>query len=108
MTPLTSTASTDDGVASVRKPRPSSRFSGVYNVNLLPHLPSLAVVMLLGTWALTVIGTMFSAMTVNLRLRELMLPTLLYPMLIPALLAVIQLTSAILSPDSTADNSIWY
>ena len=31
---------------------------------------------------LTVIGTMFSALTVNLRLRELMLPTLVYPLLI--------------------------
>jgi heme exporter protein B len=83
-------------------------FSIFYDVSLWKQLPSLAVVMLLGTWALTVIGTVFSAMTVNLRLRELMLPTLLYPMLIPALLAVIQLTGAILSPDSTADNSIWY
>ena len=83
-------------------------FSVFYNVSLLPQLPRLAVVMLLGTWALTVIGTVFSAMTVNLRLRELMLPTLLYPMLIPALLAVIQLTGAILSPDSTVDNTIWY
>ena len=32
------------------------------------------LVMALGTWALTVIGTLFSALTVNLRLRELMLP----------------------------------
>jgi heme exporter protein B len=47
-------------------------------------------------------------MTVNLRLRELMLPTLLYPMLIPVLLAAIQLTGAILSPDSTVDNTVWY
>ena len=47
--------------------------------------------MLLGTWGITVIGTMFSAMTVNLRLRELMLPTLVYPMLIPALMGAIQL-----------------
>jgi len=83
-------------------------FSVFYNVSLLAQVPKLAVVMLLGTWALTIIGTVFSAMTVNLRLRELMLPTLLYPMLIPALLAAIQCTGAILNPDSTADNTIWY
>jgi heme exporter protein B len=83
-------------------------FSIFYDVNLLPRFPGLVVVLLLGTWALTVIGTVFSAMTVNLRLRELMLPTLLYPMLIPVLLAAIQLTGAILAPDSTADNSVWY
>ncbi|HYP07510.1 MAG TPA: heme exporter protein CcmB, partial [Bryobacteraceae bacterium] len=52
----------------------------------------------------SVVGTMFSAMTVNLRLRELMLPMLMYPMLIPCLLAAIQLTAGLvvgkpLSPD---------
>ncbi len=48
--------------------------------------------MLLGTWGLTVIGTLFSAMTVNLRLRELMLPMLVYPMMIPALIGAIELS----------------
>jgi heme exporter protein B len=83
-------------------------FAIFYNVSLFAQVPKLAVVMLLGTWALTIIGTMFSAMTVNLRLRELMLPTLLYPMLIPALLAAIQITGTILKADPTVDNSIWY
>jgi heme exporter protein B len=36
---------------------------------------------------------MFSALTVNLRLRELMLPMLLYPIMIPALLAAVELTT---------------
>ncbi len=53
--------------------------------------------MLLGTWALTVIGTVFSALTVNLRLRELMLPTLVYPLMIPALMAAMTLTTDLLS-----------
>ena len=54
-------------------------------------------VMVLGTWALTVIGTLFSALTVNLRLRELMLPTLVYPMMIPALIAAMTLTTDLLA-----------
>jgi hypothetical protein len=59
--------------------------------NVVPQrLALLFLVMLLGTWGITVIGTMFSAMTVNLRLRELMLPTLIYPMLIPALIGAIE------------------
>jgi heme exporter protein B len=56
----------------------------------------LFLVMLLGTWGITVIGTMFSAMTVNLRLRELMLPTLIYPMLIPALIGAIELSRVLI------------
>jgi len=54
---------------------------------------ALMLVLLLGTWGLTVVGTMFSALTVNLRLRELMLPMLLYPIMIPALLAAVELTT---------------
>jgi heme exporter protein B len=52
------------------------------------------LVLALGTWGMTVVGTVFSALTVNLRLRELMLPMLIYPMLIPALMAAMQLTTA--------------
>jgi len=42
-------------------------------------VPELLLVLLLGTWALTVIGTIFSALTVNIKLREVMLPMLTYP-----------------------------
>ena len=38
----------------------------------------------------------FGALTVNLRLRELMLPVLIYPLLIPLLIAAIELTNGIL------------
>jgi heme exporter protein B len=55
------------------------------------------LVLVLGTWALTVIGTLFSALTVNLKLRELMLPTLVYPMMIPALIAAISITTNVLA-----------
>jgi heme exporter protein B len=58
-------------------------FSIFYNVNLGPQLPELLLVLALGAWALTVIGTMFSALTVNIRLREVMLPVLTYPILSP-------------------------
>ena len=49
--------------------------------------------MALGTWGMTVIGTIFSALTVNIRLREVMLPMLTYPILIPALMGAMRLTS---------------
>jgi heme exporter protein B len=63
----------------------------------------------LATWGLTVIGTMFSALTVNLRLRELMLPVLVYPMIIPALMAAMQLTTVLLAGEAIgAENMIWF
>jgi len=78
-----------------------------YNVRL-QRLGWLFLVMLLGTWGITVIGTLFSAMTVNLRLRELMLPTLIYPMLIPALVGAIELTRVLIVGGQLAENFIWF
>ncbi len=72
-------------------------FGIFYNVRWLSQFPLLFVVMFLGTWGIVVIGTMFSAMTVNLRLRELMLPVLVYPMMIPLLMGAIQCTTALLN-----------
>ncbi|MDP2999324.1 MAG: heme exporter protein CcmB [Acidobacteriota bacterium] len=68
-------------------------FGVFYNIRWWGQFWQLAGVLALGTWAMTVIGTMFSALTVNLRLRELMLPTLVYPVMIPALMSAIQLTT---------------
>ena len=58
----------------------------------------------LATWGLRLSAPTFSAMTVNLRLRELMLPMLVYPIMIPCLLGAILLTADLvagkpLSPD---------
>jgi heme exporter protein B len=78
-----------------------------YNVRL-QRLGWLFLVMLLGSWGITVIGTLFSAMTVNLRLRELMLPTLIYPMLIPALVGAIELTRVLIVGGQLAENFIWF
>ncbi len=83
-------------------------FTIFYNVHWTQSIGLLFLVMLLGTWGLTVIGTLFSAMTVNLRLRELMLPMLVYPMMIPALMGAIQLSSVLVAGEPVADNQIWF
>jgi len=72
-------------------------FGVFYNVRWTTHLGALTLILVLGTWGLTVIGTMFSALTVNLRLRELMLPVLCYPIMIPCLLPAIQLSTVVIA-----------
>ncbi len=72
-------------------------FGVFYNVRWTTRFWPLLLVLILGTWGITVVGTMFSALTVNLRLRELMLPTLVYPLLIPGLMSAIQLTTALVA-----------
>jgi heme exporter protein B len=51
---------------------------------------------------------MFSALTVNLRMREMMLPTLVYPLLVPALMAAMTLTTDLINGAPIGkDNMIW-
>lgn len=56
----------------------------------------------LGTWALVVNGTFFAAMSIRTRSREIMLPLLLFPISIPALLAMVEATTSILTGENSA------
>jgi heme exporter protein B len=56
---------------------------------------------LLGTWALVINGTFFAAISLRTRSREIMLPLLLFPISIPALLAVVNATTAILTGEES-------
>jgi heme exporter protein B len=83
-------------------------FGIFYNVRWTQQAGSLFFVLVLGTWGMTVIGTMFSALTVNLRLRELMMPALVYPMLIPLLMAAMQLTTPLVAGEPlSGDLFLW-
>jgi len=83
-------------------------FGIFYNVRWTQQFPELLLVLLLGTWALTVLGTMTSALTVNIRLREVMLPMLTYPVLVPALMGAMQLTMALIAGNPiNAENVMW-
>jgi len=81
-------------------------FGVFYNVPWTLQFWPLMLVVLLGTWGLTVVGTMFSALTVNLRLRELMLPMLVYPIMVPGLLAAVQLTTPLVMGQPLAGDLI--
>jgi heme exporter protein B len=77
-------------------------FTIFYNLRPLGPAWQLVPVALLGTWALVVNGTFFAAMSLHTRSRELMLPLLLFPITIPALLAMVQATTAILLGQDSA------
>lgn len=83
-------------------------FGIFYNMNWWQHGFELFVVLALTTWGISIVGAVFGALTVNLRLRELMLPVLIYPLLIPLLMAAIELTSALLNNEPlTPEVLIW-
>jgi len=55
-----------------------------------------------------VLGTMTSALTVNIRLREVMLPLLTYPILVPALMGAMRLTMELIAGTPiNSENVMW-
>ncbi len=65
----------------------------------------LLLVLPLGTWALVANGIFFAALAIGSRNRELLLSLILFPIFIPALLAMVQATTSILTGES--DPTLW-
>ena len=68
-----------------------------YNLHPLGQGWWLLGILPLGTWALVGNGTFFAALSLRTRNRELLLPLVLFPISLPALLAMIQATTAVLT-----------
>jgi heme exporter protein B len=67
-------------------------FGALYNLSLLPVIGRLVLVLFLGTLGLATVGTVFSAISSQARMRELLLPLLLLPLMAPALIASAEAT----------------
>jgi len=76
-----------------------------YNLHIMGQGWLLALVLPLGTWALVANGIFFAALSIRSRNRELLLSLILFPIFIPALLAMVQATTAILTGES--DPTLW-
>src|SRR5580658_6803547 len=73
-----------------------------YNLRVLGPAWQLIPVAILGTWALVVNGTFFAAMSLRTRSREIMLPLLLFPVSIPAVIGMVAATTNILTGENSA------
>ncbi|HEU4371703.1 MAG TPA: heme exporter protein CcmB [Methylomirabilota bacterium] len=78
-----------------------------FNVDLGPALPGLALVIVLGTIGVAAVGTLFAAMTAQVRARELLFPVLLLPVLVPVLLGTVRVTEALLLREPLAAVAHW-
>jgi heme exporter protein B len=74
--------------------------------NLAFHLLLLPI-LLLGTVGFSAVGTIVSAMTVHARAREVMLPILLFPLVLPALIAAVKLTGGVLDGQPWGEIRNW-
>ena len=66
---------------------------------LFAHPFWLAAIMLAGTVGFSSVGTLFAAMLVRARSRDVLLPILLYPITIPVIIAGVRATATLLEPD---------
>ncbi len=78
-----------------------------YNLHPLGQTWLFALVMPLGTWALLCNGTFFAALGLRTRNRELLLPLILFPISLPALLAMINASAGILTGDEGFNPTLW-
>jgi heme exporter protein CcmB len=59
----------------------------------------LASILLAGTIGFSAVGTLFAAMLVRARTRDVLLPVLLYPITVPVIIAGVRATAALLQPE---------
>lgn len=79
----------------------------LYDIPVWPVILPLSAVLLLGTFGFVTLGTFYAAMASRLRAREVLLPLLLFPMLIPLLVGAVQATTAILNGDLMNTAGSW-
>ena len=78
-----------------------------FNVDLLPHLLPLICVIFAGTLGFCAIGTLLSSLSANLKTRDIMLPILLYPLIIPIIIGSVRMTGQILAGEPLSNMTNW-
>jgi len=78
-------------------------YSVLYNINVFN--PGLLLVILLGSTGYVAVGTLLSSMAVQTRTRDVLLPVLLFPVIVPVLLAAVKASGGFLQ--NLPMNEIW-
>ena len=79
----------------------------LFNLGSWNLLPQLFLVTLLGTLGFCALGTITAAITLRARARELLLPLVLFPLMIPVILATIRCMEMVLRTGSFGDAIAW-
>jgi heme exporter protein B len=80
-------------------------FSVLFELNLIQ--PPLLLTIFLGTIGIAAVGTLLSAIAVNTRAREVMLPVLLFPIILPVVISAVKVTAGILDGLPLGDFGHW-
>jgi heme exporter protein B len=74
-------------------------FAALFNVSFRGQLPGILLTFVLGSLGISTAGTALAAISAQARMRELLLPLLLLPLLAPILVASTEVTVGLMSPD---------
>ena len=80
-------------------------FLALFNLPLF--LPKLALIIVLAIIGFAAVGTLFSAVAINTRARDIMLPILFLPIVIPVVVAAVKATALILAGKPWGDILTW-
>jgi heme exporter protein B len=80
-------------------------YSLLYNTNLF--LPGLILVILLGAEGYVAVGTLLASMAVQTRTRDILLPILLFPVILPVLVAAVKASSGYLQGQAWSEIGVW-
>ncbi len=82
-------------------------FSILLRVSILPHFGPLALIAALGTLGFAEVGTLLATVSSGSRLREVLLPLILYPIWVPVLIASVEVTGMVLAGEGLAAGGRW-
>lgn len=77
-------------------------FIVLFNFTDIKGLAGLIGLILLGTLGFILVGTLFSALTVNMRTREILLPVILFPIILPLIISAVEATRKVLTTGDMA------
>jgi heme exporter protein B len=82
-------------------------FSVLYNVDILGTAAPMALILVLATVGFCAVGTLFSALSVGLRARDVLLAILLFPVIVPVVLASAKATGGVLEGSGLSGSAGW-
>lgn len=71
----------------------------LFNAPIFSQAPRLVALLAMGSLGFCAVGTLFAAMLVRARSRDVLLPIMLYPMTVPVMIAGVRGTAALLQPE---------
>jgi heme exporter protein B len=83
-------------------------FTVMYNVNIMESFTLQSLALFMGALGFNAVGTLISAVSVNLRAREMMGPLLLLPVVAPALIAAVKISGGLIRGEPLEELMAWF